>query len=286
MRYGLGVDFGGTLLRCGIIDEEGNIIDQIKNPTKECKNKDDLVNKIVEMANKLDYKKYGITKAGVAVCGPVEPKTGVIDSLPNVPFEPFSLKEELQTRLGLDVEVGNDANVAAYAESRIGFGRGKSIVEYVTISTGIGAGLVIEGKIIDGFKGMAQEIGHMKVLDSEFEKLCSGTGIVLLCKKRGLEVENAKEFFDRVVAKDEQTLKIYDEWLEILSDQIANMVYFISPEAIVFGGGVMKSKDIFFDEFVSRVKNKIYPRLANSIAFEITKLDQDITVVGAGLLGI
>ena len=59
MKYGLGIDFGGTLLRCAIIDEEGNIVDQIKNPTKECKNKDDLVNKIVEMSNKLDYKKYG-----------------------------------------------------------------------------------------------------------------------------------------------------------------------------------------------------------------------------------
>ena len=286
MKYGLGIDFGGTLLRCAIIDEEGNIVDQIKNPTKDCKNKDDLVNKIVEMSNKLDYKKYGITKAGVAVCGPVEPKTGVIDSLPNVPFEPFSLKEELQSNLGLEVEVGNDANVAAFAESKIGFGKGKDIVEYVTISTGIGAGLVINGKIVEGFKGMAQEIGHMRVLDSEFEKLCSGTGIVLLCKRHGVEVENAKEFFDKVVAKDETMLKIYDEWLEILSDQIANMVYFIAPEAIVFGGGVMKSKDIFFDEFISRVKGKIYPRLADSIAFKITKLDQDITVVGAGLLGI
>ena len=286
MKYGLGIDFGGTLLRCGIIDEEGNIVDQIKNPTKECKNKDDLVNKIVEMSNKLDYKKYGITKAGVAVCGPVEPKTGVIDSLPNVPFEPFSLKEELEEKLGIAVVAGNDANVAAYAESRIGYGKGKDIVEYVTISTGIGAGLVINGQIVEGFKGMAQEIGHMRVLDSEFEKLCSGTGIVLLCKKRGVEVESARSFFDRVVAKDENVLKVYEEWLEILSDQIANMVYFIAPEAIVFGGGVMKSKDIFFDEFVRRVESKIYPRLVGNIEFKITKLDQDITVVGAGLLGI
>jgi glucokinase len=238
------------------------------------------------MSNKLDYKKYGITKAGVAVCGPVEPKTGVIDSLPNVPFEPFSLKEELEANLGLDVVVGNDANVAAYAESRIGFGKGKDIVEYVTISTGIGAGLVINGQIVEGFKGMAQEIGHMRVLDSEFEKLCSGTGIVLLCKKRGVEVESAREFFEKVVAKDESVLKVYNEWLEILSDQIANMVYFIAPEAIVFDGGVMKSKDIFFDEFVRRVESKIYPRLVGNIAFKITKLDQDITVVGAGLLGI
>ena len=286
MKYGLGIDFGGTLLRCGIIDEEGNIVDQIKNPTKECKNKDDLVNKIVEMSNKLDYKKYGITKAGVAVCGPVEPKTGVIDSLPNVPFEPFSLKEELEEKLGIEVVAGNDANVAAYAESRIGYGKGKDIVEYVTISTGIGAGLVINGQIVDGFKGMAQEIGHMRVLDSEFEKLCSGTGIVLLCKKRGVEVESAKDFFDGVVAKDENVLRVYEEWLEILSDQIANMVYFIAPEAIVFGGGVMKSKDIFFEEFVRRVESKIYPRLVGNIEFKITKLDQDITVVGAGLLGI
>ena len=286
MKYGLGIDFGGTLLRCGIIDEEGNIVDQIKNPTKECKNKDDLVNKIVEMSNKLDYKKYGITKAGVAVCGPVEPKTGVIDSLPNVPFEPFSLKEELEEKLGIAVVAGNDANVAAYAESRIGYGKGKDIVEYVTISTGIGAGLVINGQIVEGFKGMAQEIGHMRVLDSEFEKLCSGTGIVLLCKKRGVEVESARSFFDRVVAKDENVLKVYEEWLEILSDQIANMVYFIAPEAIVIGGGVMKSKDIFFDEFVRRVESKIYPRLVGNIEFKITKLDQDITVVGAGLLGI
>lgn len=286
MKYGLGIDFGGTLLRCGIIDEEGNIIDQIKSPTKELANKDDLVNKIVELSIKLDYKKYGITKAGVAVCGPVEPKTGVIDSLPNVPFEPFSLKEELESRLGIEAVIGNDANVAAYAESKIGFGKGKDIVEYVTISTGIGAGLVINGKIVEGLKGMAQEIGHMRVLDSEFERLCSGTGIVLLCKRHGLNVENALEFFNRVKEKDEKVLEIYDEWLEILSDQIANMVYFIAPEAIVFGGGVMKSKDLFFDEFVRRVESKIYPRLVGSIEFKITKLDQDITVVGAGLLGI
>lgn len=286
MRYGLGIDFGGTLLRCGIIDEEGNIVDQIKSPTKELANKDDLVNKIVELAEKLEFRKYDITKTGVAVCGPVEPKTGVIDSLPNVPFEPFSLKEELESRLGIEAIIGNDANVAAFAESKIGFGKGKDIVEYVTISTGIGAGLVINGKIVEGFKGMAQEIGHMRVLDSEFEKLCSGTGIVLLCKRHGVEVENAFDFFTRVSSNDERILPIYDEWLEILSDQIANMVYFIAPEAIVFGGGVMKSKDIFFDEFVRRVESKIYPRLVGNIAFKITKLDQDITVVGAGLLGI
>lgn len=286
MKYGLGIDFGGTLLRAAIIREDGEIIRQLKAPTTELNNKNELIAKMVELAKGVRYEEYDIKKVGVAICGPVEPKEGIIYYLPNVKFEPFSLKEELEKALNIEVELGNDANVAAFAESKIGFGKGKEIVQFITISTGIGGGLVIDGKIIGGKMGMGQEIGHMHVLDSEFEKLCSGTGIPLLAKRYELNVANAKEFFDLVTAKDELALKVFDAWLELLSTQIANMVYYIAPDIFVFGGGVMKSRNLFFDELISRVENKILPALRGKIEYKVTYLDQDLTVVGAGLLGI
>lgn len=286
MKYGLGIDFGGTLLRSAIIGEDGSIVRQVKASTKELKNKDELVDKMVELATSLNYKEFNISKVGVAICGPVNGKEGVIYYLPNVPIEPFSLKEELEEKLHLEVEIGNDANVAAYAESQIGYGKGRNIVQFITISTGIGGGLVIDGKIIEGYMGMGQEIGHMKMLDSEFEKLCSGTGIVLLAKSFGLDIENAALLFKGVKEEDESCLKVFDAWLELLSTSIANMIYFIAPEVFVFAGGVMKSKDLFFDKLIEKIESKIFPKLVGKIEFKVTKLDQDLTVVGAGLLGI
>lgn len=286
MKYGLGIDFGGTLLRSAIVAENGEIIRQVKASTKELKNKEELVAKMVELATSLNYQEFDIEKVGVAICGPVNGKEGIIYYLPNVPIEPFSLKEELEEKLHLEVEIGNDANVAAYAESKIGYGKDRNIVQFITISTGIGGGLVIDGKIIEGFMGMGQEIGHMRVLDSEFEKLCSGTGIVLLAKEFGLEVENAACFFKGVKEEKEAHLKVFDAWLELLSTQVANMIYFIAPEVFVFAGGVMKSKELFFDKLVEKIEAKIFPKLVGKIDFKVTKLDQDLTVVGAGLLGI
>ena len=162
MKYAIGIDVGGTNIRIAVVDEGGNLFDVIKESTIAT-DIDSLVKQIISLINRVDYKKYNVVGIGIGVPGPVA-IDGTVIYIPNLNIATsFNLKEMIEKEVNLPVYVANDANAAGLAEAIVGNGKGFDVVQYITISTGIGGGLIINKKIITGRNGLAQEIGSMVI---------------------------------------------------------------------------------------------------------------------------
>ena len=196
MKYSIGVDIGGTNIRLAVVDEEGNIISVNKQRTKKMSKPSDLVDQIVELYESVNASSYNVEGMGVGVPGPVKQSTGYVHVLSNIGLSGFNLKDMLEERLNIKVVVGNDAKVAALAEARLGAGKGEHVVQYVTISTGIGGGLVIDGNLYYSSNGFSQEIGNMNLIKNGrqpnpsmnpgcLEGQCSGTALVSIANYFG-----------------------------------------------------------------------------------------------------
>ena len=147
MNYSIGVDVGGTNIRLAVVDELGNIVKVVKERTRKVTTPSELVDQIVDMYNQLNAGEYHPIGMGVGVPGPTQQSTGHVYVLSNLGLGGFNLKDMLEAKLNIRVVVGNDAKVAALAEGVLGAGQGAHVMQYITISTGIGGGLVIDGKL-------------------------------------------------------------------------------------------------------------------------------------------
>ena len=203
----IGIDLGGTNLRAGIIDEKGCILEKKTERTEGYKGPDFVMNKIVDTVRSLEGFDDAVA-VGAGVPGAVDYENGLIPSFPNIPgWEDVKLKSLLEEALGKRVFLENDANAAGYGEAIIGSGKGYSIVQYMTISTGVGGGLVIDGKVIRGQSGNASEIAKIilpskydfdKVGDSNLENLASGTAIGRFGRRIIDGAEDASDVFQTV----------------------------------------------------------------------------------------
>ena len=205
---------------------------------------------------------------GIGAPGPVD-ANGTVYVAVNLGWGTFSLKNELQSLLNLPVEAGNDANVAALGEMWKGGGQGYSNVVAVTLGTGVGGGIIVDGKILSGATGAGGEIGHIHVMDDEpercncgnhgcLEQYASATGIVRLAKRRlaeddkpsvlrGEENISAKAVFDAVKAGDELAMEVAERFGKILGKTLAGIAAVVNPEIFVIGGGVSKAGPILLD---------------------------------------
>ena len=295
MRYSIGVDIGGTNIRLAVIDEEGNIVAVNKQRTKKMSKPSDLVDQIEELYESVNASRYNIVGMGVGVPGPVKQSTGHVHVLSNIGLSDFNLKEMLEERLNIKVVVGNDAKVAALAEARLGAGKGEHVVQYVTISTGIGGGLVIDGNLYYSSNGFSQEIGNMNLIKNGrqpnpsmnpgcLEGQCSGTALVSIAKERGLDVIHAGEFFEEVAKGNEVATKLKEEWIENLAFSFGSLANILEPDVFVLGGGVMQSSEYFFDELKEKFNKYVFPQMKGKIRIEKAHFDQDAGIVGASLL--
>ena len=295
MRYSIGVDIGGTNIRLAIVDEEGNIVSVNKQRTKKMSKPSDLVDQIEELYESVNASRYNIVGMGVGVPGPVKQSTGYVHVLSNIGLNDFNLKEMLEERLNIKVVVGNDAKVAALAEARLGAGKGEHVVQYVTISTGIGGGLVIDGNLYYSSNGFSQEIGNMNLIKNGrqpnpsmnpgcLEGQCSGTALVSIAKERGLDVIHAGEFFEEVTKGNEVAIKLKEEWIENLAFSLGSLANILEPDVFVLGGGVMQSSEYFLDDLIKELNNQVFPQMRGKIRVEKAHFDQDAGIIGASLL--
>ncbi len=296
MRYSLGVDIGGTNIRVAIVSEDGEIIKVLKEPTDKSDGKNSLLNQVVRMYKSVtentNYKLEGI---GVGVPGPVNPKNGFVYILPNLNIEEIPVKEYLEEKTGLKVHVGNDANVAGLAEAYVGNGKGYDMVQYLTISTGIGGGLIINKKIIAGNYGFAQEVGstvvnldgrksHNFKPDGCIEILASGSQLVKIANEDfSLNVSHAGEIFELANNGNKSALQIKDEWLENMAAFFGNLVSILEPDIFVVGGGLMKSSAYFLEELIQKVDKYVFEFLRGKIKIVPAKYDQDAGIIGAAM---
>ena len=247
MKKVLSFDIGGTNTRLALVNENFEIEKELVYPTVRDSKEAFLAN-IKKIICDLDINMDEVSAIGAGVPGVVNRETGYIYDLPNVHIKDIPFGDFIKDEFNKKVYLRNDAEVACLAEASVGTHKKYSRVFFITISTGLGGALVVDGVNQD----YITEIGHTaykyqgKMM--EYEGLASGTGLVKLCELNGLKVNSSREFFNLVSSKDEKALYVYKQWLSILSDFISMIEDSYSPDVICVTGGVMKAKDIFFKD--------------------------------------
>ena len=235
MKYYIGIDLGGTNVRTLLVDEEGNSYSEVKDVTEREKGPDYVCAKIIRQIEALDYSVCGgisgVEGIGIGVPGPVDTVKGVMIMATNLPgFENYPICQKLADRFNLPTFIDNDANVAGLAEALLGAGKGLPIVYYVTISTGIGGALIVDGKLVSGGRGHAGEIGNIIVKNNGYkfgglnpgaaEGEASGTAIT----RKGKEilgedvVKHAGNVFELAANGDLKAQSIVDDTIAMLSN--------------------------------------------------------------------
>ena len=271
-KYAFGVDIGGTTCKMGFFETAGVLLDKWEIRTNTENGGASILS---DVAQAIDTKlaQEGIRKdevqgIGIGVPGPVK-SNGVVNRCVNLGWGIVNVAEELGSLTGLNVKVGNDANVAALGEMWQGGAKGCKDVIMVTLGTGVGGGIIVDGKIVAGFNGAGGEIGHITVNNDEIEacncgqygcleQYTSATGIVRVAKRKlaktasttaltKYEPLTAKDIFDEAKAGDEIALSLVEEVCGILGSALSNMACVVNPEVIVIGGGVSKAGSILID---------------------------------------
>ena len=300
-----GVDVGGTTIKLGLFDSNGNVNDKWEIPTRT---EDGGKNILADIADAVHAKmaEKGLTKediagVGVGVPGPVDGK-GIVHKAVNLGWGMFNLKEELEKLLdGMRVEGGNDANVAALGEMWKGGGQGHKNLVAVTLGTGVGGGIIINGEILTGATGAGGEIGHIRVEDNEtescgcgnygcLEEYASATGITRLAN-RALKASDkdsvlrtgevsAKTVFDAVKAGDELAIEVAKKFGEYLGKGLGIIAGVVNPEIFVIGGGVSKAGDVLFDYIKPPFEATVFHGCKDT-EFALATLGNDAGIYGA-----
>ena len=303
-KYGFGVDVGGTTIKMGFFETDGKLLDKWEIKTNTENGGAEILSDIAKgIDNKLAQE--GISKSdvqgvGVGVPGPVR-GDGVVNRCVNLGWGTVNVAEELGTLTGLTVKVGNDANVAALGELWQGGAKGCKDAVMVTLGTGVGGGVIIDGKIVAGFHGAGGEIGHITVNPDEIEacncgqygcleQYVSATGIVRMAKRKLAKTDDAtvlrnydpltaKDIFDEAKNGDKVAKELVDELGEILGGALSNLACVVNPEAIVIGGGVSKAGAILIDTVQEHFKEDAFYALKET-RFELATLGNDAGMYG------
>ncbi|KKD53485.1 ROK family glucokinase [Paenibacillus polymyxa] len=307
----VGVDLGGTAIKVGICNEDGQLLHTYEGPTETDKGVDVVIGNIEKYVRHIveqsPYEWDQLKGVGAGVAGFTNVRDGIIVLAPNIGFRDVPIRALLENRIGKPVKIDNDANVAALGEAWAGAGKGIENCVCYTLGTGVGGGIIINGRIYQGSSGMAGEIGHISVVpDLEaiqcgcgkmgcLETVSSATGIIRMAKdavERGdrtsLALEEhiaAKEVFDAAKAGDEVALRIVNRAAFYLGKSMAAVAAVLNPELFIIGGGVSKAGDFLFEE-MRRVYAKLAPEpLQKGVYIVPAVLGNDAGIVGAaGLL--
>ena len=273
MKKCIGIDLGGTTVKLGLFCEDGTLIEKWEIPTRTEENGkyilSDIADSIREKLETAGISGEEVLGAGLGVPGPVLPG-GYVEALVNLGLRDINPQKELYELLGVPVYCGNDANVAALGEFWQGGGSGYGSIVAVTLGTGVGSGIILNGEILTGSNGMGGELGHMPVNRDEAE-LCncggrgcvemyaSATGLVRLAKRHMAVSEElsvlrvsgkftAKDVLDAAKAGDELAEAVVDEAMNYLAVGLTMMTYSVDPEVYVIGGGVSKAGEYLLDK--------------------------------------
>lgn len=310
MKYGFGVDLGGTTVKIAYFDETGNMISKWEIPTvtADCGSRilPDIAASIREFREKNGIAAESLLGVGIGVPGPVDAK-GNVNRCVNLGWGTFNINKELSALTGLPVTAGNDANVAALGEFWKGGGQGCDNMVFVTLGTGVGGGIVIEGKLLHGAHGSGAEIGHMVLNRDEtavcgcgkrgcVEQYCSATGVVRLAQRhlaatdapsslRSLENMTCKDIFDAGKAGDKEALAILDQVYRYMGEFLGNVCSVVDPEVVVIGGGVSKAGQVLLDGIIPYFQKYVF-HAASGARFALASLGNDAGAYGAFKLAL
>ena len=309
-KYCFGVDLGGTTVKIGFFDLSGEILDKWEIVTRKENNGayilEDIADAIKDKISKEGLTKEDLKGIGIGVPGPVLGEKVVLGCV-NLGWGMFDVSEELNKLTGLPVKAANDANVAALGEQWKGGGQGHKDIVMITLGTGVGGGIIQNGKIISGVNGAAGEIGHMMIVDPEditgtcgcghvgcLEQAASATGIVNVATKllqtcedasclRNMEGFTAKDVLDGAKAGDGLCLKAADKMMTYLAKAAAYIACTVNPGTFVIGGGVSRAGEFLTEGIRKRYEKVAFPTCADT-PFVLAALGNDAGMIGAARL--
>ena len=310
----IGIDVGGTGVQVGVVNEQGEIIAKDSFPTGVGRPYQEMIRDMADCTRSA-VAKAGLTiddvkAVGVGIPGIGDNKTGHVIFCTNLGWHDVPLREEYQQYIDKPVYIDNDATVAGLAESVAGVSANTDSSVFLTLGTGVGGGIVIHGKVWNGFHGVGSEIGHMilKVGGEPctcgnhgcVERYCSATAIIRMAKEAVAQhpesailtavngdanAINAKVVFDAAKAGDEVALVVFREYVSYLSQAISSIMQFLDPEVIVLGGGVSKAGTFLLDAVRAEVPKYLLFKTMPHARIELAKLGPDAGIIGAAMLG-
>ena len=299
MKYGFGIDLGGTTVKIAYFDETGNMLEKWEIPTVTTDGGKqilpDIAASIRSFLDAHQINEATILGLGIGVPGPVNAK-GVVNKCVNLGWGVFNIAEELSKLTGFPVKAGNDANVAALGEYWKGGGQGCENMVFVTLGTGVGGGIVIGGQLLHGSHGSGAEIGHMVLNPKEtatcgcgkhgcVEQYGSATGIVRLAKLHGMGDVTCKDIFDAGKAGDKVALEVLEEYYDYMGQFLGSLCSAVDPEVVVLGGGVSKAGKVLL-EGIEPAFHKYVFHAASEVKFELASLGNDAGAYGAFKLAL
>lgn len=319
--FRIGVDLGGTNIAAGLVDEQFRIVDRESVKTNVPRPAESIIRDIARLVNILcDRNKLGqenIESVGVGVPGTINEDTGYVEYSNNIRFEKVPFIELLSGLISIPVCFGNDANAAALGEYYAGRYNVKSFV-MITLGTGIGSGIILDGKLIKGINFAASELGHTVIkMGGEpctcgrrgcFEAYASATALIRDTRRRmtseeyfggkaagktvlwdlcGKDADNieAKHVFDAVKLGDKLANELFSDYTDYLAEGIANIINILQPELVCIGGGVSKAGEMLLTPVKEKVAGLIFSKnSAKNTEIELARLDNDAGIIGAAML--
>lgn len=309
-QYVFGVDIGGTTVKLGLFNKAAELLDKWEIPTVKGNGGEqilpDVAGSILKKMEEKSIAMSDIIGIGVGAPGAVDEEGTMVGGAVNLGWGVLNIPQILREYLDVPVKAANDANVAALGEMWQGGGKGHRNMVAVTLGTGVGGGIIVEGKILTGATGAGGEIGHIHMEDNEtelcgckkkgcLEQYASATGIVRLAKRRLAEDDkpsclregeiSAKTVFDGVKAGDEVAIEIAERFGNYLGKGLAMVACTVNPEVFVIGGGVSKAGEILLS-FIKPSFEKYVFSPCKKVEFALAKLGNDAGIYGAAALVI
>ena len=311
--YRIGLDIGGTGIQMGIVDEKGHILERGEVVTNTSLPFSEQIHQMascaLDMVAKGGYSLLDIASIGAGVPGVADQKTGAVIYCTNLGWKHVPFRDEFRKYIDKPVFVDNDATVAGLAESVAGVSAGSSSSVFITIGTGIGSGIIINGRIWSGAHGVGSELGHSILeLDGEpctcgnhgcVERYCSATAIIRMARELlvrhpessmmeacegDLKKITARHVIDAAREGDPTAVKVYRRFIQALGQTIANVVNILDPEIVVLGGGVAKSGAFLLDAVRAEVPKYILYKELPYAHIELARLGADAGIIGAAML--
>ena len=313
MAY-IGIDLGGTNIAVGIVNEKGNILAQTSTPTLASRPYTDLVKDmagcILSVMSETGITQDEIESIGIGVPGVADQKDGVVIFCPNLGWHNVPIRGELQKYINKPVLIDNDATVAGLAENYAGVSAGCQSSVFLTLGTGRGGGIIINGRPWSGAHGVGSEIGHMTLAvdgvpctcgnDGCVERYCSATAIIRMARQavQGYpdslilklaeddpQKINARVVTDAAKAGDPTAVEVFDRFARYLAITINNIICFLDPEMIVLGGGVSKAGAFLLDKVRAQLPRYLLYKSLPHARVELARLGNEAGIIGAAMLG-
>ena len=311
-NYIIGIDIGGTTVKFGLISNDGELFKKWSIPTKKENNGativNDIWNSLAQTIESFNINKDTIIGIGVGIPGYVDTGSGLVYEAINIGWKNINIKQQLEELTGLPVFIENDANIAVLGENWRGAGNKAKHVIAVTLGTGVGGGIIANGKILNGQNGMAGELGHILIEEDGalcncgnrgcIETIASATGIVrqameeitvnpssplaaFFDEKKSISSEDV---FELAARGDTLAEGIVERTATILGSTFANLGVILNPEKILIGGGVSEAGEPLLDKITASFRANALPRVIDACEIKLAQLGNDAGIIGAAYL--